>query len=127
MRGKGRQDLYELRGGIFGYLSLFYAGIGKDHHLRNGSVELEVLDIVPDFFNGEMEFFQDLRIFLSAGDIFSVGKKFKNPAEKPKYPFDSGISPGLDHIERPHEHFIQAHGISAVFPDHIIGIDNILQ
>ena len=103
----------------------------ENHHLRNGGVERERLDVFGHFLDRGV---QDFLLRLGKIDIANGGRDFPfaslvldhhqspDARQKPCNAFDAAHAPRLHLFKRPHEHLIATKRIRAVLLDHVVGI-----
>ena len=123
MGGEGIQEHQEIP--IF--LPSDGAGVGdlvqEAHHRRNGSIIFQVLNVLGDFFDGLME--GRLQLFAVAIPVNDGILQIPDPLQEPLAAPDGVHAPGSRFLKVSHEHLIEPQGIGAVFPDDVVGIDDV--
>src|SRR5262245_54133873 len=65
------------------------------------------------------------RVLLELRLTLFLDEQSPNSSEKTINPLDTFCVPGFDHFQRAEKHFIEAKGVGAEFPDHVIGINDV--
>ena len=109
----------------------FLQRVREDHHLGNGRVEAQALDVIAHFLDRLMEQFNELgRVGDGVRDL-SVDLALAADAlapdflEKAVHAFDPVGIPRLHGVERPEEHQVETQGIRAVRLDDRVGAHDI--
>ncbi len=128
-----RERLQELRKDFRGFaitLVAFRQLVVENHELANRRVEAQFFNRFRHLENalvhglgeafGERPILVCDRVFFA--DDGSVGAR-----EEAIHAFDSLRVPGLDRVERPHEHFVETQRVRSVLLDDIVRVDHVLE
>ena len=88
-------------------------------HIRNGHVQFQLRQTS---LGGIRRGGDGLFVILVATVI---DEQPPNAAEESVHSLDTLRAPRLHHLQRAHEHFVQAEGVGAVFANHHVGIDHV--
>ena len=110
-------------------------GVGADHHLRDGGVEAEFLDVLADLLD---RLVHDAEQFLvGAGDVLDLRGNLPgavllfleghapDAGEEAGNALDALHAPGFHLFERAHEHFVEAQRVGSVFVDDVVRVHHV--
>ena len=134
MRGEGIQHLQQQTDRGDGARGCGDERVRADHHLRDGGVEAEVLDVFADFFDRGVDDFCE-RLFhrhvlhggaaLPLAGLVFLHHETPHAGEETEHALDAAHAPRLRGFERAHEHLVKPQRVGAVFLDDVVGVHDV--
>ena len=100
--------------------------VDQGHQGGNGGIELHGLDILRHLFDGLVDSgLVGLGVLLAG--VLLLGGQVPHPVQEALAATDGVVGPNRCLFKVADEHDIQAHGVRAVIPDHVVGVDHVAQ
>ena len=100
--------------------------VDQGHQGGNGGIELHGLDILRHLFDGLVDSgLVGLGVLLAG--VLLLGGQVPHPVQEALATTDGVVGPNRCLFKVADEHDIQAHGVRAVIPDHVVGVDHVAQ
>ena len=99
--------------------------VDQGHKGGNGGVELHVLDVAGDLFDGPM----DGRLVVGGvlRPLLELFAEVPHPVQELLAALHRLVGPGGGLLKVANEHDIEPHGVGAVVPDDVVGVDHVAQ
>ena len=104
-------------------IHIFPKGIEQAHQGRNGGIELQVLNVLSDLFDGLVHF--PFVLLAIAVPRLHLVKQGPYTLQEATAALDGVLGPGSGLFKGAQEHLIQAHGVGAIVPHDVVRVDDI--
>ncbi|MNS52788.1 hypothetical protein D3C72_855150 [compost metagenome] len=129
VRREGREQQNEGLEALTRELVRLVGLVDEDHHLADGGVEAQALDVVGDLLDGLVQRAGELGVVMPADGRVEGAllghEQAPHALQEAVGAFHALGVPGLGGVERPHEHLVETQRVRAVLRDDVVGVDHV--
>ena len=104
------------------------AGVGENHHLRNGCVKAQTFNIIGNLLDCLVQFFYNFAVVLQTiNNVVFLAEEAEHARKEVEHALHATLGPRFHGVERSHKHLVKTKAVGSVVGNHIVGVNHILE